>query len=138
MNTTEHGSGRGMKILRIAGMVIAGMAFAVLFALVFGLAVQYLWNWLMPEIFGLTAISYVQAFGMLILAKIFFGSFGRHHGGHGADCGRPPWNGHRHRHWRGGHSRQNWKYFDRYWENEGRAAFDEYVKKMESGNKEEG
>jgi hypothetical protein len=138
MNRTEHGTGRGRKILRIIGMVIAGMAFAVVFALVFGLAVQYLWNWLMPEIFGLKAITYWQAFGIVILAKIFFGSFGGHHGGHGGECGQGPWKGHGHHRWHGGPWKHDWKYFDRYWEEEGKAAFGEYVKKLESEKKEEG
>jgi len=41
----------------------------------FGNAVLYLWNSLMPEIFGLSAISYWQAVGLLCLSWIFFGSW---------------------------------------------------------------
>ncbi len=39
-----------------------------------------LWNWLMPDIFGLTEISYWQALGLLILSKILFSGFthGKH------------------------------------------------------------
>ena len=40
--------------------------------------VKWLWNWIIPDIFGLGTITYWQAFGMLILAKILFGGFGRH------------------------------------------------------------
>lgn len=45
--------------------------------LVFGTAATYitmlLWNWLMPEIFGLTQITFWQALGLLLLSKLIFG-----------------------------------------------------------------
>ena len=41
-----------------------------------GLIVNLLWNWLMPEIFGLTKLSYLQSLGILVLSKILFGSIG--------------------------------------------------------------
>lgn len=37
--------------------------------------VMLLWNCLLPEIFGLKAITYWQAMGILILSKILFGGF---------------------------------------------------------------
>ena len=37
------------------------------------LAVMILWNWLVPTLFGLPAISVWQALGLLILSKILFG-----------------------------------------------------------------
>lgn len=48
---------------------------------IFGMAVKLLWNWLMPAIFGLPAITFWQAFGLLALCKILFGGFdcGHHH-----------------------------------------------------------
>ncbi|NLR89620.1 MULTISPECIES: hypothetical protein [Flammeovirga] len=36
-----------------------------------------LWNWLMPEIFGLTTISFFQSLGLLAMSKILFGRGGR-------------------------------------------------------------
>jgi hypothetical protein len=53
----------------------------VLFILVGGVVVQWLWNWLLPEIFGLRPIAFWQALGLLALCRILFGSFGRG-GGH--------------------------------------------------------
>ena len=54
--------------------------FAVLFGiLVFLLAIyalQLLWNWLMPDLFGLQTITYWQALGILVLAKLIFGMGG--------------------------------------------------------------
>lgn len=129
MGTSEHTSRRGKRILKVIGMVAAGLAFAAIFALVFGLAVQYLWNWVMPDLFGLRAITYWQAFALLILAKLFFGSFGRHLGGRGPGCGPRPWPGH------GGLSRYERKHFDRYWREQGRSAFEEYMKGINDGTK---
>lgn len=38
--------------------------------------VMLLWNWLIPLIFGLITISFWQALGLFILARILFGGFG--------------------------------------------------------------
>lgn len=51
------------------------VAFAIVFAAIFGWVVMSLWNWLMPNLFGLHLITYWQALGLLILAKILFGGF---------------------------------------------------------------
>lgn len=52
-------------------------AFGGLFILAaIGLAVMLLWNWLMPAIFGLVTINYLQALGLVVLSRIFFGGFG--------------------------------------------------------------
>ena len=37
--------------------------------------VMILWNWLMPAIFGLTAITFWQAVGLLLLSKLLFSGF---------------------------------------------------------------
>ncbi|MDX2361149.1 MAG: hypothetical protein QNK23_10100 [Crocinitomicaceae bacterium] len=37
--------------------------------------VMVLWNWLMPDIFGLIPISYWQAGGLLLLGKLLFSGF---------------------------------------------------------------
>lgn len=51
------------------------------FSILAGLAVMYLWNWLMPSLFGLTTITFVQALGVFALAKILFGFGGGGRGG---------------------------------------------------------
>ena len=48
----------------------------VAMAAVFGVAVMFLWNTLIPTIFGLTVINFWQALGLLVLARILFGGFG--------------------------------------------------------------
>ena len=50
--------------------------FAVLAAFLFGVILMYLWNWLVPDIFGGPQLSLLQAVGLLILSKILFGGFG--------------------------------------------------------------
>ena len=60
-----------LGIVLILIIVIAG----------FGQAVLQLWNWLMPTIFGLPAVSFWQAVGLLGLSWILFGGlrgFGFH------------------------------------------------------------
>ena len=46
------------------------------FGWLFGEIVMHLWNWLMPAIFGLKAITFWQAIGLLILARILVGGLG--------------------------------------------------------------
>ncbi len=49
--------------------------------LLFGFATEHLWNWLMPAIFGLKAITFLQALGLVVLSKILLGGFHKHGGG---------------------------------------------------------
>jgi hypothetical protein len=62
-----------MKKLWIA--LIAPPA-VVLFTWLFGELVMHLWNWLLPPILGLHMITFWQALGLLLLSRIFFGSWG--------------------------------------------------------------
>jgi hypothetical protein len=61
------------------GLVVGGVVLAALAAFLFGLVVMLLWNWLMPELFGLKVLSYWQAWGLVLLAHILFKA-----GGHGS------------------------------------------------------
>lgn len=66
------------------GRIIKFLIFALIAAVIVGLVVMFLWNWLMPAIFGLKAISYLQALGLVILCWILFGGLRRgHHWHHG-------------------------------------------------------
>ena len=55
----------------IVGIVIVTVV--VIFILV-AFPTMWLWNWLMPEIFGLTTISWLQALGLLALSNLLFKS----------------------------------------------------------------
>ena len=48
---------------------------------IFSFVVKWLWNWLMPGLFGLHVISFWQALGVLVLSKILFSSFHARPGG---------------------------------------------------------
>lgn len=78
---------RRFSPLAIAGMVVGGIALAVLFAFLFGWAVMLLWNWLMPEIFGLPSITYWQGWGLVLLSHILLKG-GSHGGGSGYKHGK--------------------------------------------------
>jgi hypothetical protein len=142
---TEHRADPRFGVARIAAWTIGGMVMAALFALLFGWLVQALWNWLMPGLFSLKAITYWQAFGIVILAKILFGGVAQHHPGR------------HYRHWMRHHKRwkdwnggddwktddvwmprgsyRNWKYYDQYWREEGKSAFEAYIDRIEKERK---
>jgi len=133
------GAGRqaGGKVIRIAGLTLAGIGAVALFAALFGWLVMVLWNWLMPSLFGVKAITFWQGFGVLFLAKLLFGGVGPR--------ARP-----RHDRWRrrfrgrcygvddeGGKEgegtpmpgdKYRWPLFRQFWRERGRAAFEAYAK----------
>ena len=57
----------------IVPAVIAGI---ILFTFLGGSAVQWLWNWLTPTLFGWKPVTFWQALGLLALCRILFGGFG--------------------------------------------------------------
>jgi len=74
---------RKLKIQRKIAVMMGGFMLMVLGAFFFGLIVMLLWNWLMPTIFTLPEITYWQAWGIFLLAKILFGGrkVRKHYGG---------------------------------------------------------
>ncbi len=73
-----HKSILGWRITRIAGFAVCGVFWAALLALLLGVVMQWLWNWLMSTIFNFKPITFWQAVGILFLAKLLFSGF-RHH-----------------------------------------------------------
>ena len=74
----------------IAKKIAIGIAFLiafVLFIILGGVVVQWLWNWLVPDLFGLRRLTIWEALGLLALSRILFGGFGRG-GSHGSPGGR--------------------------------------------------
>jgi len=131
----NHRSWRAMRGLRIVGFVVMGVVGAALFALAFGWFVMLLWNWLMPAIFSLGTIGYWQAFGIVILAKLIFGSLGS---GHRGPRGRGPRHGMPGRSWAGSGCKDDWggdrwRDWRDYWKEEGSAAFDRFVARKKGG-----
>jgi hypothetical protein len=44
------------------------------FAIIYGLIVMSLWNWLMPVLFQLPEIDFLQALGLSVLMSMIFGT----------------------------------------------------------------
>lgn len=65
------------KWLFLAPLAVLGIA---LFVFIGGGLVQWLWNWLLPPLFGWSQITFWQALGLLALSRILFGGFGGHGG----------------------------------------------------------
>jgi len=64
------------KIFKFRSLGIVG--FLAMIA-IFSVAAMFLWNALMPEIFGLPVLTYWQTAGLVILARILFGGLGLRH-----------------------------------------------------------
>jgi hypothetical protein len=117
---------RIIYVLKIIGFGILGLIGATALALLFGYIVVWLWNWLMPELFGLKLITFWQAVGLIILARIIFGGFK-----HTAHDRKRDKSSSRRRVIRNHPFDRKWKYYGDYWKEEGEAAFNEYIRKKE-------
>src|ERR1043165_719868 len=69
---------RSWKWILLAPAALAGLA---LFSFLGGWVVQWLWNALLPPLFGFPVITFWQALGLLALSRILFGGFGFHGNG---------------------------------------------------------
>lgn len=58
---------KAAKFLMAAALFITAATFVT----------QYLWNWLIPQIFHGPALTTWQALGLLVLSRILFGGWGR-------------------------------------------------------------
>ncbi len=54
---------------------LGGIVLIIAFALILMLPMMWLWNWLMPVLFGLPEITVLQALGICVLSRMIFGSF---------------------------------------------------------------
>ncbi|MFK7786091.1 MAG: hypothetical protein AB8B56_13300 [Crocinitomicaceae bacterium] len=119
---------RGKSPAMIAGMVVLGIIAISGLAILFGFTVMWLWNWLMPELFGLPTLTFWKAVGVVILSKLLFGGFGGK-GGSGKH------------HSSSKKSKKNndfskWSHYDKFWEEEGEKAYAEYCEKINNPEEE--
>ena len=69
-----------MKDNIIAGLLalVMGLILLLLTTIVFGaitgIFVYWLWNWLLPPIFGFHTITWIQAWGLMVLSSLLFKS----------------------------------------------------------------
>jgi len=123
---------RGKSPGEIAGLIIFGIIAIVGLAILFGFVIMWLWNWLMPELFGLTTLTYWQAVGLFILFKILLGGCG----GSGksksssksskSSCKKE-----------GKSDFSKWKHYDNFWKEEGDKAYQEYKERIDKENNDE-
>jgi hypothetical protein len=74
---------RSEWVRRNKWIFVAAPAAFVFFIWLCGQVVMYLWNWLLPMLFGAHTITFWQALGLVLLSRILFGRWG-----HGHDRGR--------------------------------------------------
>jgi hypothetical protein len=60
------------KILKPVAYTLGVIAVIALFALLNGVFIMLLWNWLVPTIFGLGTITYLQGWGLSVLCSFLF------------------------------------------------------------------
>ena len=117
---------------------VLGIAGAFLLGLLFGNVIMWLWNWLMPKLFGLPTIGFWEGLGLFLLAKILFGFSSSGGSGEGDKKhhkhGKP-----HHRHHAEGEKRdwKDWEYYDDWWEEDGKTAFHAYAERMKKEPEEE-
>lgn len=133
MNYFKHKL-RTKKPATIAAWVILGIIAAAGFAILFGFIIMWLWNAIMPDIFGLTEISYWQGVGLLLLSKILIGGFG---GGNGSGHKKSSKKKHGSIEQESKKDFSKWELYDKFWEEEGDAAYKAYVKRENGTSNEE-
>jgi hypothetical protein len=127
LNHRAHPFLRGMRFF---GFIILGAIAAAFFAFIFGYFVMLLWNWLMPTIFGLITITFWQAAGIVLLARLIFGGF--KHGTdshHKKDYHRKKFFKYHYDKRRSDRYYKDWKYFDDFWWDEGEIAYNSYIER---------
>ncbi len=121
---------RGKSPGTIVAMVLFGIIAIVGLAILFGFIIMWLWNALMPELFGLPTLTYWQAVGLFILSKILFGCGGgrgsSNHKKHSNEC-------------KDGKKKRTdfskWDHYDKFWEEQGNEAYTKYVEEMDAQKK---
>jgi hypothetical protein len=60
--------------MQVLGTIVTAIAFLVALSLIMALPTMWLWDWLMPELFGLKEITLFQAWGINFLSGMLFKS----------------------------------------------------------------
>ena len=61
------------SILTFTLMPLVAILLLIVWSLILAWPFQILWNWLVPTIFGLGKITFLQAFGLKLLLGLVFG-----------------------------------------------------------------
>lgn len=60
------------KLISNLGYILGTVILLVIITLLIALPIMWLWNWLMPAIFGLIKINFWQALGISLLCTFLF------------------------------------------------------------------
>lgn len=115
---------RGKSPGEIAGMIIFGTIFITGLAILLGFVIMWLWNWLMPMIFGLTTLTFWEAVGVFILFKILLGGCSGFGGKDKSSSKKSKCNNESKREF------SKWKHYDNFWKEEGNIAYEAYVNRL--------
>ena len=119
---------RGKSPFQIAGAIVLMVLGGIGLAILFGFIIMWLWNWIMPELFGLPMVTYWQGIGLFILSKILLG---------GCNFGNGNSSKKEKKECEGKKSKSNfskWEHYDDFWKEEGDDAFQKYFEKKEANN----
>lgn len=62
------------KAIALIMAIIVTMVMVIVTSLIAAIPVYFLWNWLIPDIFGLTTINFTQTVGLCFLVKLLLPS----------------------------------------------------------------
>ncbi|MFP4023843.1 MAG: hypothetical protein ACLFVR_04885 [Thiohalospira sp.] len=127
----QHKTHPFLKGLKIFGFIILGAIGVAFLAFIFGYFVMLLWNWLMPAIFELTTITFWQAVGIVILARLVFGGFKHGHEQSKKNSVKTKFFNHCKDEYHKESKHKSWKYFDDFWTEEGEEAYNNYIDRRE-------
>lgn len=113
--------------VKIICYVFLGIASVIALGFLFGLLIKLLWNWLMPELFGLKEISYWQGIGIFILARIIFGSVGGNSSSPKSKNDKKIQADKCNDNDKADDKDHSTRNYDEWWEAEGKKAFDDYM-----------
>ena len=60
--------------MNAVNVIVGAIVLFVAFSLLFAVPVMWLWDWLMPQLFGLKEITLFQAWGLNFLCSLLFKS----------------------------------------------------------------
>jgi hypothetical protein len=116
---------RGKSPIEIVVIIIFGAIAITGFAFLFGYIIMLLWNWLMPEIFGLGTLTFWQTVGLVLLLKLTLGGWGS--GGSSSKSSKDRDEDGKKK------SRtefSKWKYYDKFWKEEGDEQYKKFVERQ--------
>jgi hypothetical protein len=62
------------SFIKLLGLGVVGFVIAILIGFLHALPVYLLWNWLMPLLFDLPVLTFMQALGLSLLCGLLFQS----------------------------------------------------------------